>query len=325
MKNEDKMYDVIIVGAGPIGLSCAIAACKKNLNYLVLEKGLLVNSIYGYPTNMNFFSTAPEIEIGGIPFTSTLIKPTRLEALQYYRRVAEFYDLNIKLETTVDSIQKVKESFQIKTKERATLKSKKVVLATGYFDNPNMLNVPGENLTKVSHFYKEAHTYYKKKVLVLGGRNSAIEAALEIYRTGGRVTMVHRKTEFDQKVKYWIKPDIENRIKEGSITGYMASTVKRISKDSVVIEKGGDEIHIKNDYVLALTGFTPNTTMMKKAGVDVNEVTLVPDFNPDTFETNVKGFYIAGTISAGREANKIFIENGRLHATPIMQSIAASF
>lgn len=316
------MYDVIIVGAGPIGLSCAIAAFKKNLNYLVLEKGLLVNSIYGYPTNMNFFSTAPEIEIGGIPFTSTSIKPTRLEALQYYRRVTEFYDLNIKFDTTVKSIIKSGNGFSVKTDGPSMLQSKKVVLATGYFDNPNRLNVPGENLAKVDHFYKEAHAFYDKDVLIVGGRNSAIEAALEIYRSGGKVTMVHRRTEFDQKVKYWIKPDIENRIKEGAITGCLGSTVKEITDNSVVIKTDGKEIEIKNDYVLALTGFTPNTTMMKNVGVHVNEENLVPEHDANTFETNVDGFYIAGTISAGREANKVFIENGRLHAGPIMESIA---
>lgn len=317
------MYDVIIIGAGPIGLSCAIAAQKRELNYLVLEKGVLVNSIFGYPTSMNFFSTAPEIEIGGIPFTSTSIKPTRLEALQYYRRVAEFYDLNIQFNTKVDRIKKVNGHFELDCGSEK-MKARKVVLATGYFDNPNMLNIPGEDLPKVSHFYREAHLYYKKKVVIVGGRNSAIEAALEIYRSGGEVTMVHRKPGFDEKVKYWIKPDIENRIKEGAITAYFNSRLTEITESHVKVDNDGRQISVENDFVLLLTGFTPNTSMMQQAGVLIDEETLVPQHNPETFETNVSGLYIAGTISAGREANKIFIENGRLHGEPIMESVRNS-
>jgi thioredoxin reductase (NADPH) len=315
------MYDVIIVGAGPIGLSCAIAAKKHGINYVVLEKGLLVNSIFGYPTNMNFFSTATEIEIGDIPFTSTAIKPTRLDALQYYRRVAEFYDLNIQTETKVEKITKTANGFDVIAEGGSPIKSKLVVLATGYFDNPNLLNVPGENLPKVTHFYKEAHEYYKKNVLVVGGRNSAIEAALEIYRSGGFVTMVHRRAEFDAKVKYWVKPDIENRIAEGSIKGFFNSRITKIEQDNVMIDQDGEEIQFENDYVLALTGYTPNTEMMKSVGVNVNEETLVPHFNPETLETNISGFYISGTLTMGREANKVFIENGRVHGEMIMKDI----
>jgi len=320
------MYDVIITGAGPIGLSLAIAARKRELNYLVLEKGVLVNSIYGYPTNMHFFSTAPEIEIGNVPFTSTSIKPTRQEALQYYRRVAEHFKLRIRYGATVTGVSKLNDVFEIILATGEKLQSKKVVLATGYFDHPNMLGVPGEDLPKVSHFYKESHSYFQKKVLVIGGRNSAIEAALEIYRAGGKVTLVHRRTGFDSKVKYWIKPDIENRIAREEIAAYFNSKVVEIKASSVRIKLGnGKIVEIENDYVLALTGFAPDTGLMKSAGVVVDEETLVPEHNKETFETNISGLYIAGTLAAGREANRIFIENGRAHGEIIMADIHSFF
>ncbi len=319
------MYDVIIIGAGPVGLSLAIAAQKRGLDYLVLEKGVLVNSIYGYPRNMNFFSTASEIEIGDIPFTSTSTKPTRQEALQYYRRVADHFRLRIKYQATVTRIKSVDDVFQVILADKEKLSSKKVVLATGYFDNPNVLGIAGEKLAKVSHYYKESHPYFHKKVLIIGGRNSAIEAALEIYRSGGEVTLVHRRSGFDNKVKYWVKPDIENRIARGEITAYFDSEVLEIKPHSVRIEVENEKVvEIENDFVLALTGFTPDTNLMKSAGVIVDEETIIPQHNRDTFETNISGLYIAGTLAAGREANRIFIENGRAHGEVIMTDIQRS-
>jgi len=275
---------------------------------------------------MHFFSTAPEIEIGDVPFTSISIKPTRHEALQYYRRVTDHFKLKIKYRAAVTDIKPVNNGFIIILANTEKLLSEKVVLATGYFDHPNMLGVPGEDLPKVSHFYKESHPYFQKKVLVIGGRNSAIEAALEIYRSGGEVTLVHRRSGFDNKVKYWVKPDIENRIARGEIAAYFKSEVVEIKPHSVRIEVGDEKIvEIENDFVLALTGFTPDTSLMKSAGVMVDEETLVPEHTEDTFETNISGLYIAGTLAAGREANRIFIENGRAHGKVIMADIHSFF
>jgi len=320
------MYDVIIVGAGPIGLSLAIAASRRHLDYLVLEKGVLVNSIYSFPTHMTFFSTGPEAEIGGIPFVSTALKPSRQEALQYYRRVATHFDLKIRYHTKVQDIKKVADHFKIQIHPDPTLEAKRIVLATGYYDNPNRLGVPGEDLPKVSHYYKESHPYFRKKVLVVGGCNSAAEASLEIFRAGGEVTLVHRGSGFDDKTKYWIKPDINNRIARGEITAYFNSRVLCITPFNVnILVEEEKEISVENDFVLALIGFHPDVVLMRKAGVKINESTLAPEHNKETLETNVLGLYIAGALTVGNEANRIFIENGRVHGEMIMTAIEKSF
>jgi thioredoxin reductase (NADPH) len=319
------MYDIIIVGAGPIGLSVAIAAAKHKLNYLVLEKGILVNSIYNFPTNMTFFSTAPELEIAGIPFTSSHVKPNRADTVKYYRSVADYFALNIRYHTKVNKLKKKDGFFDVHLNNTDILNTTYVVLATGYYDNPNTLGIPGENLPKVSHYFKDAHLYYKKKVVVIGGRNSAIEAALDIFRSGGAVTFIHRGDGFDDSVKYWILPDIENRIALGEIKAHFNSRVTRIDEKTVSISvKNEDEMRIENDAVLALIGFHPDKNLMQAAGVEICEDTLVPKHNKKTLETNVKGLYIAGSLTVGREANRIFIFNGRLHGDVIISDIVSS-
>ena len=319
MVNKDT--DIIIVGAGPIGLSVAISAAQKKMDYLVLEKGVLVNSVYHFPASMTFFSTAPEIELGGLPFICQGQKPIRAEALQYYRRVAQYFDLNIRYQSRVEKIEKRNGTFDVELSSKEILKAKYVVLATGYYDNPNLLNIPGEELPKVSHYYTESHYYYGKKVAIVGGRNSAAEAALEIYRSGGKVTLIHRKSDFDEKMKYWVRPDITNRIKNGEILGCFNSHVIRITEKSIFIRVYGKDLKIKNDNVLLLTGYHPDSSFMRQAGIEIDEKTLVPQQNPDTFETNVKGLYISGALTVGKEANKIFIENGRLHGDVIISDI----
>ncbi len=319
----NKISDIAIVGAGPIGLSIAIAAARKRIDYLVLEKSMLVHSIYHFPTNMTFFSTATELELGGLPFICQGQKPTRAEALQYYRRVAQYFDLNIRYDAHVMGIEKDDGYFSLLLKSGEKVRAKNTVLASGYYDHPNLLNVPGENLPKVSHYYKESHLYFAKKVVVIGGRNSAAEAALEIYRTGGEVTLVHRGSGFDDKVKYWVRPDIENRIARGEIKAYFNSNVVKIEEKSVTIRtENGELLTIENDCVLALIGYHPDVDLMRRAGVRVDDETLVPQHNPETLETNVAGLYVAGALTVGREANKVFIENGRLHGEQVVTAIA---
>ena len=318
------MYVVIIIGAGPIGLSAAIAASRRNLKVLVVEKGILVNSIYHFPLNMTFFSDTSELEIGDVPLTTSSFKPTRFEVLNYYRRVVDHYRLDIRFHTRVDDLKKEKSTWIVHTENGEELVTKNVVMATGYFDNPNELNVPGEELPKVSHYYSDSHYFYKKKVVVIGGRNSAIEAALEIYRAGGEVTMVHRGEWFDDMVKYWILPDIENRIGFGEIEAYFSSKVAAIDEKTVTISvKAEREIKIPNDHVLALVGYHPDVSLMRGAGVSVDEESLVPEHDKKTFETNVEGLYIAGSLTVGKNANQIFIFNGRAHGDVIMSAIEA--
>lgn len=317
------MYDIIIIGAGPVGLSLAIAASKRNLNYLVLEKGLVVDSIYQAPTNMIYFSSAPELEIGGIPFISSHFKPTRAEALHYYRRVVAFYNLNVQQQITVTHIVKDGPFFSVQAGDGRVFSAKFVILATGYFDHPKQLGVPGEDLPKVSHRYIDSHPYFKKKVAIVGGRNSAVDAALEIYRTGGEVTLVHRKPELDKKIKYWLRPDLENRIARGEIKAFFNTHVVRIDESSLTLAVDHEkELSIENDHVLILIGYRPETRLMTQLGVKVDPETLVPSFDDLTLETNVDGFYIAGTLIAGIDTNKVFIENGKLHGEIIISDIA---
>ncbi|MBD3374399.1 YpdA family putative bacillithiol disulfide reductase [candidate division KSB1 bacterium] len=315
--------NIIIIGAGPVGLACAIQAAQKGLSCLVLEKGVLVNSIYKGPTHGTFFSTARQLEIGNVPFVSQFPKPTRQEICHYYRRVAEHHDLNIRFHTPVNALEDMGASFRIGLDDQ-DLYSKSVIVATGFYDQPNMLGIKGENLPHVSHYYKEAHMYFGQNVVVVGGRNSAIEAALEIFRAGGHVSLVHKDASFSNKVKYWLLPDIENRIKEGSIRAYFETRVVRISEKTVTLKTGTRLFEIENDAVLAMTGYHPNQDLLQQAGVNIDPETLVPEHDPDSLETNVKGLYVAGSPVAGRDCNKIFIENGRLHAKPIIDSIVTN-
>jgi len=315
-------YDLIIVGGGPIGLACAIAAQKKNLNYLIVEKGAIVNSIFNYPLYMTFFSTAERLEIGEIPFNCLAPKPGRQEALEYYRNIHRYFNFNIHLFENVNSVTKNEEgSFDIitgKQQYRAT----NVVIATGFYDIPLFMDIPGEELSKTRHYYREAHEYAFRKVLIVGANNSSVDAALECWRKGADVTMVIRKNEINNRVKYWVKPDIENRIAEGSIKAYFESTLCEIRENETDIVTPEGKITIENDFVLALTGYRPNLEFLQKMGINLsNDERKVPEYDPETMETNVKGLYLAGVVCGGMETFKWFIENSRVHANLIVNSI----
>lgn len=321
MKTE---FDMVIVGGGPIGIACGLEAKKNGLNYLILEKGPIVNSLFHYPSNMQFFSSSEKLEIDEIPFISNEAKPKRDEALEYYRRIVTSNKLNIKLFEKVENVQKNENVFTI-VSDKATYISKQVVVATGFYDIPNLLNVPGENLEKAVHYYDNPHYYSGQKVAVIGASNSAIDAALECWRKGAEVSLIIRGSEVGQRVKYWVRPDIINRIEEGSIKAYYNTTIKSISKDYInLITRDGD-VAIENDFVLALTGYKPNFNFLEKLGVNIsNDAKKLPDYNPDTMETNVAGLYLAGVICGGMETHKWFIENSRIHAKMIVKSIISS-
>jgi len=315
------MHDVVIIGAGPAGLSAAIEAQKAGLSYVVIEKGAIVNSIQQFPTAMSFFSTPELLEIGGIPFPSASMRPTRADGVEYYAKVAEYFKLQLKLFERVVSVKKIENGFEIKS-DRASYLTRTIIVATGYFDNPNLLNVPGEGLAKVSHYYSEPFSYYRQNVAVVGGKNSAAIAALELYRHGASVTLIHRKEKLSEGIKYWVLPDIENRIKEGSITAHFSAEVKEITTTSLVVQsRGGDSVPIPNDFVFALIGYHPDIEFLKSMGVQTDAKSMAPLHNPATMETNIEGLYIVGSIAAGRNNNKIFIENGRLHGKEIIPSI----
>lgn len=315
MKNAE--IDILIIGAGPIGIACALECKKRNWNYVVIEKGALTNSLFNYPLNMTFFSTSEKLEIDAIPFISNNPKPTRNEALEYYRRVTTSNQLNINLYEEVSSIDKTKNNFEITTSKR-DYKAKKVIIATGFYDIPNLLNVPGEDLPKVFHYYKEAHPFTLQNIAIVGASNSAVDAALEIYRKGGNVTMIIRKEAIGERVKYWVRPDILNRIKEGSIKAYYNSEIKKIAKDKIIIETPNGQKEVSNDYVIALTGYQPNFQFLEKAGIEFSkDEKHIPIYNPETMESNVEGLYLAGVICGGMETHKWFIENSRIHAKMI--------
>ena len=315
------MFDVIIIGAGPIGLCCAIEAKKNKLSYLVIDKGCLVNSLYNYPKNMTFFSTSDKLEIGGIPFISHNSKPTKSEALEYYRRVVSSWELDIKLYEEVIEIKKGN-NFDVKT-SKGKYKAKKVVLSTGFYDLPYKLNVPGENLSKVKHYYDEPHPYFGMRVAVVGAANSAVDVALETFRKGAKeVTMVVRESSLSESVKYWVKPDVENRIEEGSIKSYFNSNITKIDEDSICINTPEGEEIIENDFVLAMTGYQPDFSFLKKIGIKIgNDEYKTPVHDSDTMETNIEGVYLAGVICGGLKTNKWFIENSRDHASQIISAI----
>ncbi len=320
--------DIIIIGAGPSGLVCAIEAAKQNLDLLVLEKGLLVNSIYNFPTNMTFFSTSEVLEIGNIPFISHSDKPSRKEALEYYRRVSTAYNLDIRYRQTVKSVEKKHFKFEIKTQDQ-TYHCQYVIVATGYYDTPNLLKVNGEDLPKVKHYYDDAHPYIGQNVAVVGAANSACDVALETYYKGAHVTMVIKDDSIYEKVKYWIKPNIENRIKEGSIKAIFKSQIKEIYSDRILVDTPDGEQEIANDYVLAMTGYRPDYKFLKHIGITLDPEDHVPVFDEQTLESNIKQLYIAGVILAGDNTSKLFIENTRHHGkqiiTDIKQKISANY
>ncbi|WP_281766439.1 YpdA family putative bacillithiol disulfide reductase, partial [Neptunitalea lumnitzerae] len=307
------MYDVIIVGGGPIGIACALEAKKKGLSHLIIEKGCIANSIFNYPLNMHFFSTSDKLEIDNIPFICKEPKPQRNEALEYYRRIVTSNNLQIKLYEEVKEIKK-SDVFHINT-SKGTYTASNVIISTGFYDIPNLINVPGEDLPKVSHYYREPHLYVNQKVAVIGASNSSVDAALECYRKGADVTMIVRKEAIGERVKYWVKPDVENRIKEGSIKAYFTSELEEIKEGSVIMRTPDGSVEIENDFVLALTGYMPNFDFLKKIGVDLNEQdALKPTYNPDTMETNIDNLYLAGVICGGMETHKWFIENSIIHS-----------
>ncbi|MGO3237713.1 MAG: YpdA family putative bacillithiol disulfide reductase [Psychroflexus halocasei] len=315
-------YDVLIIGGGPIGIACALEAKKKNLSYIIIEKGTLVNSLYHYPENMTFFSTSEKLELDNIPFISKNPKPTKQEALEYYRRVATSNQVNIKLFEKVEKVEKTDEHFEIKS-DKDTYFTKNIVVATGFYDIPNKLNVEGEDLPKVTHYYKDPHYYAMQDVVVVGASNSSVDAALEIYRKGGNVTMIVRGKDIGERVKYWVRPDMMNRISEGSIKANFESEIIKIEKDKLHFKDSQGKIQsIPNDFVLALTGYQPNFSFLKKLGVKLSDDHLKkPIYNPQTMETNVDGIYLAGVICGGMETHKWFIENSRIHAKVIMNAL----
>ncbi len=322
-----KIYDLLIIGAGPIGLACGIEAKKANLDYVIVEKGCLVNSIYHYPINMTFFSTSERLEIGGVPFISHGDKPTRREALDYYRRVASSWKLNLKLYEKVENMKKValkpsgKPIFEVHTSKNI-YQTKNIVLATGFYDLPNLIGVKGENLPKVKHYYDEPHPYAFQKIAVVGAANSAVDVALETFRKGSEVTMVIREPEIRKSVKYWVRPDIENRIKEGSIKAYFNSEITEIREREIDVKTPEGVITLDNDFVLAMTGYLPNFDLLKMAGVEItNTEQLYPVYDSQTQESNQQGVYLAGVVCGGMETNKWFIENSIVHSEKIIQHI----
>lgn len=316
-----EQVDVIITGAGPIGLACGIEAKKAGLSYLIIEKGCLVNSLYHYPLNMTFFSTPERLEIGGVPFVSNHPKPTRAEALEYYRRIAESHQLNIRLFEKVETTEIV-DSIHTVTTTRAVYQTKNIIAATGFYDVPALMNIPGEDLHKIRHYYHDPHYYSGQNIVVVGANNSSVDAALETYRKGAKVSMVIRKPDIGERVKYWVRPDIVNRIREGSITGYYNSCLKEIRETEVDILTPEGQITIPNDFVLAMTGYKPDFAFLKRLGVELSEDDkLIPHHNPETMETNRDGVYLAGVVCGGMDTHTWFIENSREHAVKIIKAI----
>jgi thioredoxin reductase (NADPH) len=313
-----ELLDVLIIGAGPAGLSIAIEAKRAGLSYVILEKGAVANSILRYPTEMKFFSTPPLLEIGQVPFITPSEHPSRIEGLTYYREVADHFDLNISLSDEVTDLKQELGDFVV-TSSSGTHRASNVVIATGYFDNPAMLNIPGETLPHVSHYYTEGHAYYRREVVIIGSQNSAAEAALDLLRHKANVTMVMRRSELGESVKYWIKPNLVNRIKDGAINAYFESQVLEIETGRVRIQNAkGESKWLACDELFALTGYHPNVAMLERFGVRVQAGSLIPEHNPDTFETNIPSLFIGGSVACGCETGTIFIENGRLHAYTII-------
>ena len=320
------IHDLIIIGAGPTGLACAIEAETRGLDYLVIEKGCIVNSIRNFPLQMTFFTTPELLEIGGLPFVTPYQKPTRLEALKYYRRVADSYGLKLHLYETVLAVEGRDDNFQVRTKTRdrqsRCYRTRKIVLATGYYDIPNFLNVPGEDLPKVTHYYKEAHPYYGMDVAVIGGKNSAAVAALDLYRAGARVTLIHRGSRLSSSIKYWIKPDIENRIKAGEIQARFDTAVAEITQRTLELRhRSGETDSLDNDFVFAMTGYRPDLEFFHSIGIRLEPDDQRPLIDKDSYESNIAGVYLAGVVVAGMFTNEVFIENGRFHGKVVVDHI----
>jgi thioredoxin reductase (NADPH) len=319
------LHDVLVIGAGPTGLACAIDAQKSGFDVVLVDKGCICNSLFHYPSNMVFFTTPELLEIGNIPFPSPNQKPTRNEALEYYRQVAAHYELDVRQYHRVTNVTGADGNFHVHTKDRfgreGLLRSKKLILATGYYDLPNMMNVPGEDLSKVHHYYDDPHPYYDMDVVVIGAKNSAAIAALELWRHGARVTMIVREAEMHRHVKYWIKPDIENRIKNGEIRAQFNSNVVAITPDTVVVDSPDGRIELKNDFVFAMTGYHPDFDFLEMLGIRNEGEDKLPVCDTETLESNVKGIYLAGVIVAGARTNEIFIENGRFHGVQIAKAL----
>jgi bacillithiol disulfide reductase len=325
--------DVIVIGAGPAGLATAIAAVRGGLDCQIVEKGALVNSLLHYPTEMVFFTTPELMEIGGMPFVSPHDKPTRMEALRYYRRVTDAYKLDVLFEETVvavareDRVPDPRGSFVVDTRSargvRRSLRARAIVIATGAYDVANTMDVPGEDLPHVSHYYTQPHPYYRKRVVIVGGKNSAAEAALDLFRAGARVTLVHRRAALGDSIKYWVKPDIENRLREGSIAARFETRVLEIRPASVLVERDGVREELDADAVFLLTGYSSDTALLRAAGVQIDPDTCGPVFDPRTFETNVPGVYVAGAVVAGKQSGRIFIENGRFHGEQVIAAMLA--
>ncbi|CAN5323678.1 YpdA family putative bacillithiol disulfide reductase [soil metagenome] len=318
-----KTADLLIIGAGPIGLACAIEAKKAGFSYLILEKGCLVNSLYHYPNNMMFFSTSERLEIGDVPFISHSPKPNRAEALEYYRRVCTSWDLNVNLYEEVTSVKRSNQLFNVVT-SKDTYSSNAIVLALGFYDLPYLLNVPGEGLPKVKHYYDEPHPYFRQRIVVVGAANSAVDVALETWRKGAEVTMVIRESGIKDNVKYWGKPDMENRIKEGTIKSYFNSTITKITPTTVEIVTPAGEVIIENDFVLAMTGYQPPFKFMKACGILFQgDADHTPVYDEETMESSVPNLFLAGVVCGGLRTGRWFIENSRIHATQIINSLRA--
>jgi thioredoxin reductase (NADPH) len=326
--HEDVTVDLLVIGAGPTGLACAIAAQRAEFTARLIDKGCLCNSLFHYPAHMTFFTTPELLEIGDMPFSSPNQKPTRNEALEYYRKVTQHYQCDVRQYENVDAVSGSDGSFTVHTTDRfgraSEHRARKLVIATGYYDLPNILDIPGEDLSKVKHYYDEPHPYYGMDVLVIGGKNSAAIAALELWRHGARVTLVHRGAEMHRHVKYWILPDINNRIKNKEIAAYFGSTVTDIAEDSVTLAMPEGPVTLKNHFVFALTGYHPDFSFIESLGVKLDEAnSRCPSCDPSTLESNVPGIYLAGVIVAGERTNEIFIENGRFHGALIAGHLAS--
>ena len=316
------MKDLIIIGAGPIGLSCGIEAKKNNLEYLIIDKGMLVNSIFHYPTNTTFFSTSDKLEIGDIPFISHNVKPTRTEALEYYRRVSNSWELNLSLYNEVLKIKNENDYFSITT-QNGKFESRNIVICTGFYDIPYLLNIPGENLDKVLHYYNESHPYYQMDIAIVGAGNSAVDVALDTYRKGAKsVTMVIRENEVGENIKYWVKPDIMNRINNKEIQAYFNSEITEIKKRNITVKTPEKSLELKNDFVLAMTGYQPNYNLLENLNVKIlDDEFKTPSYNEKTMKTNIEGVFLAGVICGGLKTNEWFIENSREHSKKILSTI----
>ena len=330
--NKQDLFDVIIIGGGPTGLACAIEAQRAGFSYLTLEKGCVVNSLYNYPTQLVFFTTPELLEIGDLPFVCEREKPVRIEALKYYRRVVDTYQLRVNQYEKVTRVTGSDGEFILETEsaltgEKRAYRSRKIIVAIGYYDYANTLGVPGEDLAKVSHYYKDAHPFYDREVAIIGGANSAAIAALDLYRHGARVTMIHRGEQLRRTIKYWILPDIENRITNGEVKAHFQTIVTEIKPSTISIRNlvTCEVASLPNDFVFALTGYHTDNELLRSMGVEIDPETMKPSFNHETMESNVRGIYLAGVVTAGKETGKIFIENGRFHGGQIINALRVAF